>query len=368
MKRATLRFLLPVLGTLALAGCANPGPPLPPSLELPKPVTDLRATRKGDKVYLFWTVPTRTVDRQFMRHLGETRICRSTSDTIADCGAGVAVVPASQFPVEIPPQTKKNRKPQAPKVEGHYTDTLPAQLLREEASTTVTYAISIFNSHDRTAGLSNLVQVPAIPALPPPANFHAEVTSEGVSLHWDEGPLPPSISGLSYLIRIYRRPADGKTDAIVGEVPPDTTTLTDHGFEWEKSYNYRGTAVTMIAHPGKGEIPLEGDDTPTVQVAAHDVFPPAVPSGLQAVASGVGQQPGIDLVWTPVIDSDLAGYNLYRHEAGGTPEKINRELLKSSSYRDTGAMSGHTYFYSVSAADVRGNESSHSEEAQETLP
>src|SRR4029077_3163281 len=41
----------------ALCGCGSPGVPLPPSLDLPKPVTDLRAVRKGDKVYLMWTVP-----------------------------------------------------------------------------------------------------------------------------------------------------------------------------------------------------------------------------------------------------------------------------------------------------------------------
>jgi len=47
-----------------LAGCASIGAPVPPSLELPKPPNDLRAVRKGDHVYLFWTVPTQTIDRQ----------------------------------------------------------------------------------------------------------------------------------------------------------------------------------------------------------------------------------------------------------------------------------------------------------------
>ena len=43
---------------LATFGCAAPGPPQPPSLELPQPVTDLKAVRKGDKVLLAWTLPT----------------------------------------------------------------------------------------------------------------------------------------------------------------------------------------------------------------------------------------------------------------------------------------------------------------------
>jgi hypothetical protein len=48
---------------LLLAGCAQTGPPLPPSLELPKPPSDLRASRKGDRVTLTWSEPTLTTYR-----------------------------------------------------------------------------------------------------------------------------------------------------------------------------------------------------------------------------------------------------------------------------------------------------------------
>jgi fibronectin type 3 domain-containing protein len=113
---------------------------------------------------------------------------------------------------------------------------------------------------------------------------------------------------------------------------------------------------------------VEGEDTPTVTVFAHDVFPPAVPSGLQAVFSGVGQAPFVDLVWAPDTEADLAGYNIFRHQEGGQPVKINSELVKVPNYRDGEVRSGKTYFYSVSAVDVRGNESAKSEEANEAVP
>ena len=367
MKLVTPRVLLAMLATVALAGCANPGPPLPPSLELPRPVEDLRATRKGDKVYLFWTVPTQTVDRQNIVHRGDTRICRTEGKEIADCGKGVGTVPPSQFPVTIPEKKKKPRE-KPPKVEANFIDTLPSSLLQQDANAVITYAVEAYNSHDRTAGLSNQLQVPAIATVPAPQNFSAQVTADGVVLGWNPLAKPQETDGLSYVIRVYRRPEDGKTDAIAGEAPLDATMVTDHGFEWEKTYNYRATVVTEIAQPGKGEIPLEGDDTATIKVFAHDVFPPAVPSGLQAVATGVGQQPGIDLVWAPDTEADLAGYNVYRREENGQAEKVNKDLVKASSYRDTSAVAGHTYFYSVSAADVRGNESARSEEAHESMP
>ena len=113
---------------------------------------------------------------------------------------------------------------------------------------------------------------------------------------------------------------------------------------------------------------LDGDDTPDVKVLAHDVFPPAVPSGLQAAFSGPGQEAFIDLIWAPDTDADLNGYNVYRHEEGAAPVKVNAELVKTPAYRDAAVRPGKHYFYSVSAVDLRGNESARSEETSESVP
>jgi fibronectin type 3 domain-containing protein len=48
--------------------------------------------------------------------------------------------------------------------------------------------------------------------------------------------------------------------------------------------------------------------------------------------------------------------------------KLNSELVKSPSFRDNAVTSGKTYTYSVSAVDVRGNESRHSETTREPVP
>jgi fibronectin type 3 domain-containing protein len=102
-----------------------------------------------------------------------------------------------------------------------------------------------------------------------------------------------------------------------------------------------------------------------------------VPSGLQAAYSGEGQKPFIDLIWAPVTNADLAGYNVFRSErpsdeAGAVLAepmvKLNSELVKSPSFRDNAVTSGKTYTYSVSAVDVRGNESRHSETTREPVP
>jgi len=66
-----------------------------------------------------------------------------------------------------------------------------------------------------------------------------------------------------------------------------------------------------------------------------------------------------------VSDADLAGYNIYRHEAGVAALKLNPELVRTPAYRDAQVVAGRTYFYSVTAVDERGNESARSEEASE---
>src|SRR5664279_2800106 len=63
-------FLIVIAFCVLLTGCAQTGAPLPPSLELPRPPTDLRAIRKGNHVTLNWTEPTLTTDRQSARYLG----------------------------------------------------------------------------------------------------------------------------------------------------------------------------------------------------------------------------------------------------------------------------------------------------------
>jgi hypothetical protein len=180
------------------------------------------------------------------------------------------------------------------------------------------------------------------------------------------------------LFRIYRRAEPIPNATKIAEIDSTECAAEEHDkiipsfldqtFEWESTYFYHGAAVSVLEAAGKPAVEVEGDDTAEVKVFAHDVFPPAVPSGLQAVFSGPGQQPFIDLIWAPVTDADLDGYNVYRHEDGAATVKLNSELVKSPAFRDTQVEAGKKYFYSVSAVDQRGNESARSEEASESMP
>jgi hypothetical protein len=389
MKALEKQLLVGLIG-LGLIGCASLGPPLPPSLELPKPPADLHAARKGNKVTLTWTIPMRTTDRRIVRYLGSTEICRGLEPVLKSCGKPLGEV--------RPPANFRAKKNAQAKSSASFVDTLPEGIEQEHPAGFATYAVEVLNTAGRGAELSNQVHVPLLPTLPPFEDFAAKVTAQGVLLTWRCVPVAVRrVAGMKYSFRIYRRalstgiqtkiagidvtacvegPAgfshlSGLKTAETSALPESTGNITsflDKSFEWETTYIYWGAIVSVMAVPGKPPVEVEGDDTPEVKVFANDVFPPTVPSGLQAASSGPGQEPFVDLVWTPDTDADLAGYNVYRREDGERVKKLNSELVKVPAFRDTQALAGRTYFYSVSAVDTRGNESAQSEEASQAMP
>ena len=344
-----------------LSACATIGPPQPPSLELPSPAADLRVFRKGDHVNLTWTLPTTTTDRQNLHELGPTWICRGT-DELSQCGTPVG----KTEPQVLPKVISKKEKPEAT-----YVDTLPESIQSDTPGAFATYAVEVLNRSGRGAGISNRVKVPLARTLPPPQDFQAQVTSAGIVLHWTAAMEPVSENTPRYIYRVYRTAVGASERSLIGEVKVNgqhNYSLSDTTFEWEKTYSYRAETVTVLEQSDRSPIEVEGDDTPEVRVFADDVFPTAVPKGLQAVFSGPGQKSFIDLIWAPVTDADLAGYNVYRREAGGASVKLNSELVRTPAYRDAATEPHKQYSYSVSSVDVRGNESARSEEASESVP
>jgi hypothetical protein len=363
MKHRALSLLLALAGISVFPSCATIGPPLPPSLDLPRPPQDLRASRKANRITLTWTVPTTTTDRETIRILGTTRICRSTAGALNECGKPVGEVAP-------PPQPSSTNKSSGKKITASFTDALPPELESTSEAPSATYAVEVLNREVRSAGLSNQVQISLLLTLPPPQNFQARLTSQGVVLSWTNAPVPEFQQGqIHFVTRLYRREEGSPRQTAVGETPVQSEAiLTDPNIEWEKTYEYHAENVTVVNETDKSKTEVEGDDTPQVKVVTHDIFPPAVPLGLQAVFSGPGQSRFIDLVWAPVTDADLAGYNVYRREEGAAPQKINADPLKSPAFRDKQVSAGKRYFYSVTSIDSRGNESAHSEEASEAVP
>lgn len=88
-----------------------------------------------------------------------------------------------------------------------------------------------------------------------------------------------------------------------------------------------------------------------------------------AVAPGAGsaQAAGANLVWDPNTESDLAGYRLH-YGTSSQNYTVNVDVGNQTTYPVENLDEGITYYFSLTAYDLSGNESGYSEELVYTVP
>jgi hypothetical protein len=395
LLRQSIQLILAALPIAATLGCATPGSPLPPSLDLPKPVTDLRATRQGDIVTLTWTQPTETTDKTRIRRVGMVSICRAPQATLAAappspemCFGGLKM-DAQRFQAlardsgktagaicESLPSGQSGTVWLLESSAGHQTallcDQLPGELQQQNPGGVANYAIQLLNDRLRGAGFSNIARVPLAPTPAPPNDLRAEASKRGILITWTPAALTPSAGASFAGYRLERRGNDPKKDSellMIAADSPSNGHFLDTAFEWGKPYTYRIAAVVRVPPSGaEAQAEVQGAWSAPQTITPQDVFPPAQPVGVQAVYTETGSQRYIDLTWLPSQEPDLAGYVIYRRSGSSPAMRLNRELLKTPAFRDAAIEPGTAYFYSVSAVDLRGNESPRSAEASESTP
>jgi hypothetical protein len=212
--------------------------------------------------------------------------------------------------------------------------------------------------------------------------LNAQVRQDGVLLNWQ----PAAEPGRTVLFRIERREvtatvaaAEAPKSPLAPAVPDVNETLVVRGADgadpghaldnsalFNRQYRYVVERVATRAVGGQS-VEVQGAPSKAIVVTTTDVFPPAVPQGLVAVADAAAG--AIDLSWSPNTDSDLAAYHVFRRDVdAGLPAQQIASVSTEPSFRDTGVQAGHTYAYSVSAVGQNGGESGHCPEVQETLP
>jgi hypothetical protein len=66
---------------------------------------------------------------------------------------------------------------------------------------------------------------------------------------------------------------------------------------------------------------------------------------------------GMELLWRPNRELDLAGYNLYRGTDSASLLRVNPSIITDTFYRDSGLLSDTMYWYAATAVDTQDNES-----------
>jgi hypothetical protein len=93
----------------------------------------------------------------------------------------------------------------------------------------------------------------------------------------------------------------------------------------------------------------------------------ATNSTAQESATGTGTAPSVGLSWTPST-SQVAGYNVYRGTVVNAYTKINSTLDPGTTYTDTTATPGVTYYYAATSVSSNGEESGYSSPIQVQVP
>jgi hypothetical protein len=345
------------------AGCGAPGEPTPPAPPVPVAVTDLAAHQAGDGVQLIFTLPGKTITGDRLASPSAVEIVRGTPkpDGSPD---------AKNFRVvyTIPGSLVENYVS-----EGHvkFIDPVAPAETRAHPGGTLVYVVRTRASKKRASGDSNAVSVRVYPVPEPVAKLEARVTEPAIELSWT-APTRASggdpLSGFSGY-RIYRGELDpASAEAAATDLskakwksplallaPSDENTYRDTLFDFGKTYAYIVRSVVVV----EGSELESGDSVPVI-VTPRDTFPPAAPQNLVAVLLS-GATVGsvlVDLSWSINLETDLAGYRVYRSEQQDTKGvAITPDLLLAPAYRDTSVEPGHRYWYSVTAVDRAGNES-----------
>jgi hypothetical protein len=305
----------------------------------------------GRTLEISFTLPRLATDHERLTKPLEIELLRSVIPSVGPTATPPALAPwVTLKPSQWSPYAQENKV--------SYPAQLTVQEYNQELGETLALALRTltrgFRRRPHESELSNLIRIPLLDVPVPVEGLRTQVTEKAVELEWT----PPlrSLSGQSVRdlagYRVYRS-TTGKAGSfnLLGETA--TPRYADREFQFAHTYYYKVRAVSH--RNGKAG---ESEDSLVAEVRPVDTFPPAAPTGLTAVyAAGA-----VELVWTANLESDLAGYNVYRREEGEAPRRLNKELLAIPIFRDATAQPGRKYLYHLTAVDLAANESPASQE------
>jgi hypothetical protein len=356
------------------AGCGAPGEPTPPSPPIPKPVADLKGVQLGDAVLLSFTLPTKSTLGLRLNDIPTLEVWRG-----------------SLRPDGTPdPRTF------------HVTDTVPATILkgyiqngivsfpepvqpdelRSKTGETALYRVRTRVSERKSSPDSNQISVDLYPVPRRIQSVRPVVLEKSIQLTWDA---PTSTSAGAELppiqeYHIYRGELDPTAAAaaqkdlhsVDWKFPllkigtSSKAEYQDSTFDFDKTYAY---VVRSVVNEG-GTLLESGDSEPAI-VTPKDTFPPAAPQDIvSAVLPGTAAGASVvDLSWSINLETDIAGYRVYRSESeNARGQLLTPDLVLTPSYRDGTVVSRHRYWYTVTAVDRAGNESAPGSAALAEIP
>jgi hypothetical protein len=372
-----------VLLAVLLPGCGHRGDPLPPLRRTPPAPQEFRLAQRGDALELRALAPAASVDGVAFEALRVEFLHAEGSKDLEKAGGRreVPAVPGSRVAVSLPLPA-------------------PGTTVRGAAR-----AVTGGQRGPRTLTLALVVQAP----LEAPRELTVALAEDGVALSWKgvrpkEIVPPPAVPSPG----VPPAPVLPPTTVAPKATPPPAAPAPPGAEKTEAApagggvvegprrngfFVYRRLGGEAYGEPLVDE-PLErrshGDTTvpegavacyvvravaatdPLVEsgpsneacVEVRDIAAPAAPAGLAVLP----REGGLEVLWSPSAEPDLAGYRVYRAKGDGPSEKVADTGLTRPSWLDETAERGVVYRYAVTALDQAGNESDPTEPVEASLP
>jgi hypothetical protein len=346
------------------AGCGAPGEPVPPSPLVPTAITDLTARQLGDGVQLTFTLPANTITGAKLASPPAVEILRGSLNPNGspDTKSFRAVYTIPGAMVDTYRLADRLR----------FSDPIAPEETKAHPGATFAYIVRTRTSQKRASGDSNVVSLRVFPVPERISSLNAVVTESAIELAW---PAPahtsagdPLSAALTY--HIYRSEINPAAPATPSPQAPshskrevdaaplataETNSFRDTSFSFDHTYVYIVRSEVSVEN-----VSIESADSESLTLTPRDTFPPAAPQGLVAAVLP-GSSPNslvVDLSWSINLETDLAGYHVYRSEQEGVRgQLVTPDLLPTPAVRDTSVEPGHLYWYTVTAVDRAGNES-----------
>jgi hypothetical protein len=418
--------LLCLCAALVISACGKKGNPLPPLVRVPAAPSDFAVTRIDDRVFVRLTAPVTNIDGAAPADVERIDVYALTLDGAPDLtridpedlreAAALIATEAVRRPMPPPPPVKEGLPPiplppPAPGIDQGEPLVVSELLTPEVRQATILpeprgpagardegdpvrplvapppgaglqrfyFAVAV-SPRGRYGPQTAVVPAPLGPTSGPPSAPQITVEEDSMMLRWNPPvdarglglagdpewlPARPTVPGpppTTY--DVYEVPRNAPPDAPVllpAPLTPEPSAATEFSqsnitLGVERCFAVRAVDIVDGVH-------VRGPASPVACASFADRFPPSAPRELVAVAV----PGGVNLIWEPSDDADVAGYLVLRGEAGSdTLTALTAAPVTTPSYRDETITPGVRYVYAVVAVDRAGNRSAESNRVEET--